>query len=193
MGPGMQGGAAQLLAPLVTVAILAAVLWRRNSRPRQLRIERLWVQPVLFALIVSATLSATPFPVDPLSLAVLTLALVVGAGLGWQRGRFMRIDVHPETHDVTYRVSPVGMIFILAILALRLLLRGAALENGSALGLRAAAITDGLILLLGAMIVAQSLEMWLRARRLLDEARAAKAAAQAQTGQAPGAQPPLVS
>jgi hypothetical protein len=188
MGPGAQGGTAQILTPLITVAILAVVLWRRNSRPRQLRIERLWIRPLLFALIVSATLAATPFPFDPLSLAVLTLALVLGGGLGWQRGRFMQIDVHPETHDVTSRVSPVGMIFILAVLALRLLLRGAALENRSALGLPAAAITDGLILLLGAMIVAQSLEMWLRARRLLEEARAATAASQN-----PESQPPLVS
>lgn len=188
MGPGMQGGAGQIYGTLIAVLIMAAILWRRNSRPRQLRIERLWVRPVLFALIVSVTLTATPFPFDPLSLAVLTLALVVGSGLGWQRGRFMHIDVHPETHDVTSRASPVGMIFILAILALRILLRGAALESRTALGLPAATITDGLILLLGAMIVAQSLEMWLRARRLLEEARTAKA-----VSQNPGAQPPLVS
>jgi hypothetical protein len=188
MEPGAHGGTAQILVPLITVAVLAVILWRRNSRPRQLRIERLWIRPLLFALIVSATLAATPFPLDPLSLIVLAIALAVGAALGWQRGRFMHIDVHPETHDITSRVSPVGMIFILAILALRLLLRGAALESRSTLGLPAAAITDGLILLLGAMIIAQSLEMWLRARRLLDEARAAKAASQN-----PGAQPPLVS
>ena len=188
MGPGTQGGAGQIYGTLIAVVIMAAIFWRRNSRPRQLRIERLWIRLVLFTLIVSATLTATPFPFDPLSLAVLTLALVVGAGLGWQRGRFMYIDVHPETHDVTSRASPVGMIFIVAILALRILLRGAALESRTALGLPTATITDGLILLLGAMIVAQSLEMWLRARRLLEEARAAKAATQN-----PGAQPPLVS
>jgi amino acid transporter len=184
----MQGGTAQILTPLITVAILALVLWRRNSRPRRLRIELLWIRPVLFALIISATLSATPFPFNPLSLAVMALALAVGAAMGWQRGRFMHIDVHPETHDVTSRVSPVGMIFIVAVLALRLLLRNAALESRFALGIPAAAITDGLILLLGAMIVAQSLEMWLRARRLLEEARAAKAASET-----PAAQPPLVT
>lgn len=188
MGPDMQGGAGQIYGSLIAVLIMAAILWRRNSRPRQLRIERLWIRPVLFALIVGATLTATRFPFDPLSLAALALALAAGAGLGWQRGRFMHIDVHPETHDVTSRASPVGMIFILAVLALRILLRGAALESRTALGLPATAITDGLILLLGAMIVAQSLEMWLRARRLLEEARAAKAASQN-----PGTQPPLVS
>jgi hypothetical protein len=188
MGPGGPGGTAQILGPLITVVILAVILWRRNSRPRQLRIERLWIRPLLFAVIVSATVSATPFPFDPISLAVMAVALAIGAGLGWQRGRFMHIDVHPETHDVTSRVSPVGMIFILAVLGLRLLLRGAALESRSALGIPAAAITDGLILLLGAMIVAQSLEMWLRASRLLEAARAAKAGSQNR-----GAQPPLVS
>jgi hypothetical protein len=188
MGPYTQAGSAQIYSTIIVVLIMTVILWRRNSPPRQLKIERLWIRPVLFALIVSATLSATPFPLDPASLAVFVLALLVGGGLGWQRGRFMRIDVHPETHDVTSRASPVGMIFIVAILALRILLRGAALESRSALGVPAATITDGLILLLGAMIVAQSLEMWLRARRLLDEARAAKAGSQN-----PGAQPPLVS
>lgn len=188
MGPYTQGGTAQIYSTIIIVLVMTVVLWRRNSRPRQLKIERLWIRPVLFALIVSATLAATPFPFDPVSLAVFALALVIGAGLGWQRARFMHIDVHPDTHDITSRVSPVGMIFILAVLALRTLLRNAALESRSALGIPAAAITDGLIMLLGAMIVTQSLEVWLRARRLLEEARAANAASQN-----PGAQPPLVS
>jgi hypothetical protein len=184
----MQGGTAQIYSTILVVAIMTVILWRRNSRPRRLRIERLWIRPLIFALVVGATLIATPFPWDPLSLAVFALALVAGAGVGWQRGRFMRIDVHPETHDVTSRASPAGMIFIVAVLALRLLLRNAALESRSALGLPTAAITDGLIFLLGAMVVAQSLEMWLRASRLLEEARAAKAASENL-----GAQPPLVS
>jgi hypothetical protein len=156
---------------------MAAILWWRNSRPRRLRIERLWIRPLLFALMVGLTLTATPVPLDPLSISVLGLALVTGAALGWQRGRFMRIDVHPESHDVTSRASPMGMIFILTVLALRLLLRDATLESHTGLGLPTAAITDGLILLVGAMIVAQTAEMWLRARRLLGEARASKAAA----------------
>ena len=188
MGPSFQSGGAQFYGPIIAIVIVTAVIWRRNSRPRRLRIEGLWIRPVLFALVTGATLTASPFPLSPLSLAVFALALLVGAGLGWQRGRFMRIDVHPETHDVMSRASPVGMIFILASFALRIVLRDAALESRSALGLPAAAITDGLILLVGAMTVAQSLEMWLRARRLLEEARAAKGGLDA-----PGAQPPIVS
>jgi hypothetical protein len=101
----------------------------------------------------------------------------------------MRIDVNPETHALTTQASPIGVLLILAVLALRMLLRGAAIESRSALGLPASTITDALVLLLGAMVVLQSLEMWLRAQRLLDQARAAKAAA----GPDAGAQPPLVS
>ena len=102
------------------------------------------------------------------------LACVVGAALGWQRGRFMRIEVHPETHDITSRASPVGMLFILALLGLRMFLRGEAMATPIA-GVPATAVADALILLAGAMMITQSIEMWLRARRLLAEAQAAKA------------------
>jgi hypothetical protein len=188
MGPDFVGGGPRLYGPLIAVAILVAVLLLRNSRPRKLRIELLWLRPILFALIIAFTLSASSIPLDGPSLGVFALAAIVGVALGWQRGRLMTIEVDPQTHALTSRASPIGMIFIVAILLLRMALRGAALESQSALGLPAAAITDGLILLLGAMIVTQSLEMWLRARRLLAEARAAKA-----IRDVPGSRPPLVS
>jgi hypothetical protein len=189
MGPDtIGGGAGRIYGTLIPIAIVVAVLFLRNSRPRKLRIELLWIRPILFALIIASTLAASSLPLDAPSLAVFALAAVIGAALGWQRGRFMTIEVDPETHAITSRASPIGMIFIVAILLLRMALRGMALENRSALGLPAAAITDGLILLLGTMIVAQSLEMWLRARRLLEAARAAKTLRDSH-----GAQPPLVS
>ncbi len=188
MGSDIVGGGPRLYGTLITVAVVVAVLLLRNSRPRKLRIELLWLRPILFAVIIAFTLSASSFPLTGPSILVFALAAVLGVVLGWQRGRLMTIEVDPETHALTSRASPIGMIFIVAILLLRMALRGAALENHSALGLPAAAITDGLILLLGAMIVTQSLEMWLRARRLLEAARSAKA-----LRESPGAQPPLLS
>lgn len=187
MMTGAMGGTPSL-GTLIVVLVIVAVLVRRNMRARALKVERLWIRPVLFAIIVSATLGATALPLDPLSLAVFALAVVAGVGLGWQRGRFMKITVNPDTHDLTSQASPLGILFILAVLAVRLVLRGVLTESHAVLGLTAAAVTDGLILLVGAMMVTQSLEMWLRAQRLLDEARAAKAARDAA-----GGQPPLVS
>jgi hypothetical protein len=182
-------GANPAFGMIITVVIVVAVLVLRNRRPRKLRIEALWIRPVLFFVAIALALAAAPPPLAPLSVALMALAVVIGAGLGWQRGRFMRIDVHPETHDLTSTASPVGMIFIVAILALRIGMRGLVMQSHAFFGLPATAITDALILLVGAMIVTQSLEMWLRARRLLAEAIAAKAGA---VTVSPGANPPIV-
>ena len=181
---GMHPSLGMLLVALVVIGLVA----RRSLRARALKVERLWIRPVIFALIVSATVGASPLPLDGVSLAVIAVSLVLGVAMGWQRGKFMRITVDPETHALTSQASPLGMVFILAILGLRVALRGALLESHSAFGISAAAVTDGLVILLGGMMVAQGAEMWLRAQRLLDEARAAKAAMANSTSQ-----PPIVS
>src|SRR5580693_2861559 len=121
MGPDVpQAGAGQAYGTVITIVIVLGLIAWRNRKPRPLRIERLWVRPVIFAVVIGATLSASPLIFNLESVAIFVLSLVIGAGLGWQRGRLMRIDVHPETHDVTSSVSPLGMLFIAAILALRI-------------------------------------------------------------------------
>ncbi len=101
-------------------------------------------------------------------------ALAIGAALGWQRGRFIRIEVDPDTHAITARASPIGMVFILALMATRFALRGALVQNSAAFQLSAIAVTDALLVFAVGMMATQNLEMWLRARRLLAEAQAAK-------------------
>jgi hypothetical protein len=177
MGSGLPGGVGQIVGTVVVGLLVMGLLVRRNLRPRQLKIERLWIRPLLFALITGTTVGASPVPFDAVSLSVFVLALGLGAALGWQRGRFMHILVDPETHDLTVRASPVGIVLIVGLLGLKVLLRGARLDSHSLFGVPAAALTDGVVFLLGATVVAQSLEMWLRARRLLAEAQAARAAA----------------
>jgi hypothetical protein len=189
MGPDIpHGGPGQVYGLSIAVVVALVLIAWRNRKPQRLLIERLWVRPVIFGVLIGVTLSASPINAGAESLAIFALALAIGGGLGWQRGRLMRIEVHPETHDVTSRASPLGMVFIMGILVLRILLRGAAMESRSALGVSAAVVTDALVLMLGAMVVVQGLEMWLRARRLLDAARSARPPADGA-----GSQPPLVS
>jgi hypothetical protein len=188
MGSGMPGGVGQISGIGIVVILVMVFLVRRNLRPRPLKIERLWIRPVIYAVITGATISASPFPTDAISLLVFVLAMALGAGLGWQRGRLTHIEVEPETHALTTRASAIGVVLIVGLLGVKILLRGAAPNNHSLLGIPAAAVTDGLVFLLGAMVVTQSLEMWLRARRLLAQAQAAKAALAS-----PGPAPPIVS
>jgi Protein of unknown function (DUF1453) len=177
MGPGFQGAGGQTYGLVIAVVVALAVVLLRNRRPRKLRVEALWMRPVLFVAVIAATMAAALPRLTAASLGAMILAAAIGAALGWQRGRFMQIDVDPETHAMTSSASPAGLLFIVAILALRMGLRGVLLQNRWALGVPAATISDGLILLVGATMITQSLEMWLRARRLLEASRAAKASA----------------
>ena len=160
---------------IISVIVVLGIVLLRNSRPRKLRIERLWVRPMIFIALLALTLAAAPPPISLASIVALTSALVAGCALGWQRGRFMRIEVDPQTEDLTSRASPLGVIFILVLVVVRMGLRGVVPRTGMLGGLPALTIADALIVLAVGMIVTQGLEMWLRARRLLAQAQAAKA------------------
>jgi hypothetical protein len=171
---GAPGG--QLLPLVIGVAVAAIIMLLRNRQARRLRIERLWIRPVLFGVIVTLSLLAAPPPAGLLTWALLNAGLAIGAVLGWQRGRLMRITVDPETHELTSQMSALGQVFVLGLVLLRMGLRSG-LAGGAHLPL--AAITGGLLLMAAGMVCTQGLEMWLRARRMLAEAEAARAAAPA--------------
>ena len=164
------GSLATYLLPLGVAAVIIVL---RNSRPRRLKIERLWTLPVIYVLLVTASLAEAPPPLTPLTIGILVLAVVLGAALGWQRGRFMQIHIHPETHDLTSRASPIGILFIFAILVVRVAGRDLLAGSAETMHLPLIAITDGFLLLAIAMLTAQRLEVWQRASRMLAEAKAA--------------------
>jgi hypothetical protein len=167
------GGYGNSLSGLVITALIAVVVIAlRNRRARRLRLEAMWVRPLIFLALIGLAFGATATPTDPLSIAILVASLIFGVGAGWMRGRLMHIDVHPETHDITSRASPAGMVFILAVLGVRMFIRSSASE-ASVAGLPAATLADALILFAAAMMITQSVEMFLRARRLLGEAKSA--------------------
>ena len=98
----------------------------------------------------------------------------------------MRIEVDPATHDLTSRASPAGLIFIAGLVLARLWMRTAMAQGASLAGVPATAAADALIGLAGGMMITQNLEMWLRARRLLAEAIAARNRSQPQESGARG-------
>jgi hypothetical protein len=156
------------LVPLIVVAMVIL----RNSRTRTLRVERLWISPAAIMLMAMLALSQSP-PPTPLGVTIDLAAVGLGAFLGWWRGRASRFTVDPDTHVVTSKVSPAGMLLILGIFALRYLLRGVMDGQGSALHLSAAEATDSFLLLAVGLVSAQRLEWWIRARRMIAEAKSA--------------------
>jgi hypothetical protein len=154
------------LIPLVFIVLVIL----RNSRERNLRVERLWLAPVMILVAVAMSFSHQRLPNPPM-MALDAVALLAGAGLGWWRGRLTRISVDPETHRLTSRTSPFGMIVILAVFALRFGLRFYATQNAGALHVSIVDITDAFLMLAAGLVCAQRLEVALRATRLLNEAR----------------------
>ncbi len=164
---------ADLARYLVPIGIAAVIIVARNSRPRQLKIERLWMMPAIYLVLMAGALAEAPPPLTPVSIAILAAAFVLGAAIGWQRARFTQIHIHPETHELSSRSSPIGLLFIFAILIVRVAARGLLAGNASLLHLPVVAITDGLLLLAIAMLTTQRLEVWQRASRMLAEAKGA--------------------
>jgi hypothetical protein len=150
--------------------IAAVVMVARNSRPRKLRIERLWIRPAVLFVAFALVLITAPPPFSATAIALLLAGLAIGVALGWQRGRMTRIHIHLETHELSARASPLGLIFIFALLAFRYLFRMVLAENAALLGVPVFAAGDALFALGVAMIGAQQLEIWLRASRMLAQA-----------------------
>ena len=83
---------------------------------------------------------------------------------------------------ITNRVSPWGLLLILGIFALRYILRNVMTDGASALHVSAMEITDSFLLLAVGLVSMQRIEWLIRARRMIAEARAAKAGAQTASG-----------
>ena len=161
-----------LLSYLLPLAIVAVVLFfrlRSTGKARRLRLERLWIVPAIYLVLVALLFAATP----PHGLGWLWtgLSLAVGAAIGWQRGRALNIAVDPETHALNQTASPLAMLLLVVIVAIRYALRSAADLGGSGWHLDALLITDCLVAFALGLLSVQRLEMYLRGARLLGEAR----------------------
>ncbi|HEY9233904.1 MULTISPECIES: hypothetical protein [Phenylobacterium] len=168
IGGGDPQGAWTYVAPMI--AIIVIVL--RGVRTRKLRIERMWIMPALILLVVGITLGLQP----PRRFAVLVaevFALGVGLGMGWWRGRTTNIMIDAATHELTSRSSPIGMALIASLFLIRFALKDYATLHARELHVAAGDIAEVFLLMAAGLICAQRLEMWIRARRLLAQARAA--------------------
>ena len=155
----------------VVIGLVLALRWRRMSRERPLKLETLWVFPTLYAGL--ALYMYWAHPPQGWAWAFCALALVLGAALGWQRGRMIRITVDPDSHALNQSASPGAILFIVALILAR---SGARIALGTGIGdnalhLNAIAVTDMLIAFGLGLFGLQRIEMYLRAKRLLDDAR----------------------
>ncbi|MBP7705545.1 MAG: DUF1453 family protein [Caulobacter sp.] len=162
----------QTVGPLIGIGIAVffmamRLLRARKSRP--LRLEFLWILPAI--LVVAAGALIWQMPPHGWEWAWLVVALAIGAGIGWQRGRMMNITVDPETHALNQQASPLAILFLVGLVGVRYLLREGLSAEAEAWHLSAAFITDVFVVFALGLLTTTRAEMFIRARRLLDEAR----------------------
>lgn len=151
---------------IVVVGIVLAFRLRRMGQMRPLKLGSLWVVPTLYLVVAALMFWQLP-PTGWVAIAS-AVALVFGAAVGWQRGKMMHIHVDPETHALNQRASPAAMFFLIALILVRSAARGMLGQEG---GVSPAMLTDPLIAFALGMFTLTRLEMYLRAKRLLEEAR----------------------
>ena len=167
----------QLLIPLAIIVPVFLLRARRLGQKRPLKLGLLWLRPAIL-IIACAVALALPQPgMAPPHFAGLDwAALATGVGLGgiggWYLGRTMAIEEHPEKGTLMAQASPIGLLILVALVILRMGIRSGARLEAAAWHLNPTLIVDALIVFTAALFTVRSLEMWLRARRVMEQARA---------------------
>ena len=156
------------LIPLLMIGLVVL----RNARARKIRIERLWISPIVVLLLTVLTFSQSPPPTFA-GMVMDFVALGVGCGLGWWRARASTFTIDPETHVITSKVSMAGMLLILGIFAARYLVRSLVSADAAVLHVSATEATDSFLLMAVGLVSAQRIEWLIRARKMIAEAKAA--------------------
>jgi len=148
------------------IIVVMALRMRRMGKIRPLKLETLWVVPAIY-LVVAVLMFVQLPPTGWVAIAA-AIGLVIGAGVGWQRGKMMHIHVDPETHALNQKASPAAIFFLIALILVRMAARSLL---GQESGVSPAMLTDPLIAFALGMFTLQRVEMYLRAKRLVEEAR----------------------
>jgi len=164
--PSAQPNLIGILIAAVIVVLILSFRMRRMRRSRPLKWKHLWIPPTLLMAIAAITLTRVPLRWG--DGPWLALALLIGAALGWQRGRLMSIALDPANRTLTTQATPMAIYFLLGLIVLRLALRtglGLETQNGAAGNVFINAL---FVLFAAGLFMAQGLEMTIRARRLLN-------------------------
>jgi len=153
----------------ITIGIIVVVLalrMRGMSKMRPLKLGALWIVPALYLAVAVFMFVQLP-PTGWVAIAS-AVGVAIGAAVGWQRGKMMHIHVDPESHALNQKASPAAMMFLIVLIVVR---AGARSVLGQESSVSPAMLTDPLIAFALGMFTVTRLEMYLRAKRLLEEAR----------------------
>lgn len=167
-------GWTQYLVTALVIGLVLILRLRRVGKVRRLRLETLWILPAIFFAVFGWIF----YEVPPHGIGWLWcgIALVIGATVGWYRGRFVEISVDPETHLLNQKTSIGAIIFIVILIAVRMAMRSVVSLEAASWHLNALLVSGIFVCGAAGTLTAFRVELFLRARRLLAVARASRLA-----------------
>ena len=168
-----QQQAIQFFLPILIILPVLYFRMRKMARAQPLKLDRMWIRPALLlaaaALVVLAPLRAhQPMRVlMPQDWAWLGLAAALGAVAGWQWGRTMTIEVHPEDGTLMVRGGQAAILVLVVLILFRMGLRTGLTVEANAGHLNMLLVSDLSIVFTALLFTMRSVEMYLRARRVM--------------------------
>ena len=154
------------LLPFVILAVVIGLRMRSMSKERPLKVETLWVVPAIYVALVGFTLvSLRP---APLGWGLMALGIVVGAAIGWHRGKLIRIHRDEQSGELRQKASPLAMLLIVGLVVLKMGAR--AIFGDSAVAhpsSGAMLLTDAFLGFALGLLTATRVELYLRAQKIL--------------------------
>ena len=161
-----QQQALQIFLPILILIPVLYLRTRKMSKAQPLKWQYLWVRPAFFVAVTLLVLAGSPPGAD--DLPWLALAGVLGAGGGWQWGRTMAIEVHPENGTLMVKGSQAATLVLVVLILLRLGLKTGLQMEAPAWHLKAVLITDASLVFSAVLFAVRGLEMFLRAKKVMN-------------------------
>jgi Protein of unknown function (DUF1453) len=168
-----QHQAIQFFLPLLIALPFFYFRMRKMAHAQPLKLDRLWIRPVLFLGIAVLVLLAPSLDHQPAHVLVpidwvwMALAAGLGAAAGWQWGRTMAIEVHPQDGTLMVRGGMAAILVMAVLILFRLGLRTGLAVEAKAWHLDMFLVSDASIIFTALLFTLRSIEMYFRARRVM--------------------------
>jgi hypothetical protein len=169
----------QYLPILVIVALIGFRLFRA-TQARKINPGRLWIGPLIMLAGMVALFGLLPAHLtNPFAIPIFAGAALVGAGIGYLRGKHQEFSIDPVTGDVMSKASPIGTIIFLAVFVARFGLRswmGNPMPGaGQPISPSVLLYSDATLFFAFGVVAATAWEVWRRTRPLVLAHRATQA------------------
>jgi len=154
----------------IGIAVIAMTLRARSGKAKAMNFITLWIVPLMLLTMLAVLTYASHL--KPLEYLWVAVGLAAGSALGWQRGRMMPIHVDPETGKPMVKTSVAALVFILGLMAVRVLLRGFFEGHAADWHINPMLVSDIFLAFAVGLLGMSRIEMFIRARRLVAEHRA---------------------